>query len=187
MTSIRAFWGIQLPQAANNKLAGFIRSLQTHLADTNIRWSVPENLHITLQFLKSIDKEDIPSLIFKVGQHVQGISAFPIQLGKIELFPSSHKPHVISLEVHVNQSLISLANRIGEGIVHAGYAIEQRPYRAHLTLGRLRQKEKVLLPQDLMWADRGDIPVEEICLWESRPSHQGSCYLLLHKERLASV
>ncbi|QRN04975.1 RNA 2',3'-cyclic phosphodiesterase [Legionella sp. MW5194] len=187
MASIRAFWGIQLPQAANNTLAGLIRSLQTNLVNTNIRWSAPENLHITLQFLKAIDKEAIPSLIASVGQQVQDLPAFPIQLGKIELFPSSHKPHVISLAVPVNHSLITLANRVGEGIGRAGYEIEQRPYRAHLTLGRLRQKGKVLLPEDLMWPDVGDIPVQEISLWESRPSHQGSCYLLLHKERLAGV
>lgn len=181
MTSIRAFWGIQLPQAANEKLIGFVHSLQTRLADTNIRWSAPENLHITLQFLKSVGKEDIPFLIEQVTQQVQGLYSFFIQLGHVELFPSPHKPHVISLQVQAHDTLTNLAGRVGEGIIRAGYAIEQRPYRPHLTLGRLRHKGKVLLPPVLTGAEPVTIPVRDICLWESKPSRQGSCYTLLHK------
>lgn len=181
MASIRAFWGIQLPQAANEKLIGFVHSLQTSLADTNIRWSAPENLHITLQFLKSVGKEDIPSLIAQVTQQLQGFSPFFIQLGQVELFPSPHMPHVISLKVQASTTLTNLAGRVGEGMIRAGYDIEQRPYRPHLTLGRLHRKGKVLLPPDLTGADLVAIPVRDICLWESKPSRQGSCYTLLHK------
>lgn len=179
MKSIRAFFGIPFPAAITKKLIQSTQSLQNKLTHPTIQWSSPKNLHITLQFLKSVDKDDIPSLIAHAQQQIKTLSCFSIVLGNLELFPSPHRPQVISLHIPANQALNNLAMRVGQGIVQTGYAIEQRPYRPHVTLGRLRTNTPLFLPPGFEQPCDEAIAIQEICLWESQPSQQGSHYVLL--------
>jgi 2'-5' RNA ligase len=66
-----------------------------------------------------------------------GSRPFELSIGGAGAFPSAARPRALWLEVHdaVGQ-LASLAARVDQALLPAGWPIETRPFRAHLTLAR---------------------------------------------------
>ena len=60
---IRIFFAVELSLDIKQKLAGLITILKKKSKTNAIRWTMPENLHITLQFLKEVRSEHLEQLI----------------------------------------------------------------------------------------------------------------------------
>lgn len=183
---IRIFFAIDLPQATKEKLGRFICGLKKKSRSHAIRWSKPENLHITLQFLAEVSTEHLPSLIDNVRKKIaDNTHSQSLVLGGLQLFPNPYRPRVIVLELSHQHELAALSALIGHGIEAAKYEIENRPFRGHLTLGRIKHPQGVKLGF-LSEADPLDIePIEvnEVVLFRSEPQPEGSKYTVV--ERIA--
>ena len=185
----RVFFAIDLPQSAKEKLGSFISLLKKKSKSQAIRWTKPENLHITLQFLAEVKTEDIPAMINNVRAKIAGvIDHAPILLGTPHVFPNPYRPRVIVLDVTPQTDLATLSGLIGHGIKITNYDIEDRPFRAHLTLGRIKQPKEV----DLSFLAEAGAPqiekieVNEVVLFRSDPLPEGSTYSALERITLAS-
>lgn len=181
MKSIRAFFALSLPKPVQDTLEKILVLLQESMPTKHrVNWIPLSKLHITLQFLRSIQLEHIPQLVENVQLQLKELPAFELEFGSLELFPSSHHPRIISLQVGPHDALNLLATAIGQGITATNYSVETRPFRGHLTLGRLRhfnpqhyQLEQIKLPP---------IPtalIADICLFESKLSKESSSYIPL--------
>lgn len=176
---IRIFFAIDLPIAVKEKVGAFIDTLKKKSISKAIRWTVPENLHITLQFLPEVRAEHVTQILDHVRVHRQNMSQpIIIHLESVHLFPSPYRPRVIVLTVTPQEALAVLAERIGCGIQAAHYTIEDRPFRAHLTLGRIKQPREVSLRflSSGVVPEVGPIPVNEVVLFRSEPQREGSLY-----------
>lgn len=185
--SIRIFFAIDLPPAVKDKMNEFMRSLKKQIRSKAIRWSKPDNLHITLQFLDQAERSDLPELIGQVRLALgQGLPPFMIALGNPHCFPSVYHPRVIVFDVTPQEPLADLSARIGKGIRQAGYQTEDRPFRAHLTIGRIKNAQTV----DMSFINTITMPpiepirVEEIVLFRSEPMPDASQYTKLDVIRL---
>ena len=118
--------------------ATLARELQGLPGGDRVRWVRPESLHVTLRFLGATDPDLVPELVSRVGEQVASLAAFRLQLGAPQLFPSPRRPRVVALELRPLAPLAALAAAVERGVVEAGFAPEERPFRAHLTLGRLK-------------------------------------------------
>ena len=106
-----------------------------------------------------------------------------LTLGSLRLFPDPYRPRVIVLDVGPQTELAELARLIGGGIEAAQYQIDSRPFKAHLTLGRIKQPHgiqlsflaRAVLPQ---WER---LPVKEVMLYRSEPQPEGSLYTIMEK------
>lgn len=183
---IRIFFAVDLPESARKKLGAFISHLKKKSRTHGIRWTRPENLHITLQFLAEVHTEHLPLLIDNVRAQIEkSMNHLQISLGSLHLFPNPYRPRVIVLDVAPQEDLLKLSARIGEGIQAANYEIEHRPFRGHLTLGRIKQPQGI----SLAFLNACDIPefeslaVHEVVLFRSEPQPDGSAYTVL--ERIA--
>lgn len=187
MTSmIRVFFAIDLPEPVKKKLGMFISALKKKSRSHQIRWARVENLHITLQFLAKVHPEDISQLIENVRAELRaGIKNATIQFGAPRLFPNPYHPRVIVLDVLPQEELAMLSGLIGQGIKASHYDVEDRPFRAHLTLGRIKHPQGVKLDflRDLPQSEMETIDVDEVVLFQSEPHPEGSHYTPL--ERLA--
>jgi 2'-5' RNA ligase len=135
------------------------------------RWIRPENLHMTLAFLGDVEADRLESLV-KAADAVRSRS-FALQLDRIEHW---RKPQVICLTPTSTSPIPGqLAADLATQLRDAGFELEKRPYRAHLTLAR----KAVYLPADA----RLDQPIlwqsTAFVLVESDRDTQGSHYTLL--------
>lgn len=174
---MRVFFAVTLPESLQQTILNKIDEPK-RILPTTIRWIEPAKYHITLQFLASIDEKDLGNLTSHVQQALTDIKPFAITLDTLEFFPSPKHPRVISLKIKENPDLFTLSKVIGEGIIAAGYEIERRQYRPHLTVAKVHSPIACELPITPMTET---LSVNHVILLESNMSQHGSTYTPLFR------
>ncbi len=101
----------------------------------------PENWHITLRFLGWTDDVAFDRMLAALDESDLG-SPFNVMLGRMGAFPRPRSATVIWLAVSEGLTrLEELATIAEEAAQSAGFGPEERPFRAHLTLSRVRPAE----------------------------------------------
>jgi RNA 2',3'-cyclic 3'-phosphodiesterase len=185
---IRVFFGINLPIATQQALTTTRLELENFYAHYPIRWSKANNLHITLQFLAQFKTADLNNLCRNVNSQLRPMATrFRISIEKLEFFPES-KPHIIALNVEPQAQLRQLAQCIGRGIEQTHYPTEKRPFKGHLTLGRIKtNSNRTAFMQNKLPLEAHILTFScnEIILFHSQPSPLGSIYTPLKNFPLA--
>ena len=186
---VRVFFAIDLSDNMKARLADYIDSLKKLSKTKQIRWSRPENLHITLQFLADVQGQHIDNMIQQVQKAIaETTKPFTIMLRSIHLYPDPHRPRVLVVDIAPQDILANLSQMIGGAIQKAGYEIEERPFRAHMTIGRVKTAQINALnfladaPPPLV----GQIDINEVVLFQSEAHPDGSKYIPLHRIKLAA-
>ena len=178
MSSIRVFFAIIPPKTMNPLLITILESLKQSLPEHWIRWTHVDNVHITLQFLKSIQSQDVPPLIERVHSELKNTPKFQLDFHGLEWFPSVEHPKILSLAVGPKDILKNLSAIIGHAISALNYPVESRPFRGHMSLGRLPKfnlQQKNLL-DEIRIPVIPPIFISELYLMESKPSKGGINY-----------
>ena len=179
---IRIFFAIDLPQETKREVGRFIGTLKKKSKTNAIRWTKPENLHVTLQFLAEVHSEHLHLLMENVRTNMVGkLKSQALSMGKLHLFPNPYRPRVIVLELDHQEELAALSALIGHGIKATNYEVESRPFRGHLTLGRIKHAQSVNL-NFLAEMDQPEITpvtVSEVVLFRSEPEQHGSKYTVM--------
>lgn len=185
--SIRIFFAIDLPPVVRDKMSCFIDTLKKRSKSYAIRWSRPEHLHITLQFLPKVLACDLPSIIGHVRAALNDHrEQSVVALGHLHLFPSAFHPRVIVLDVTPQEPLAALSRQVGCGIRQAGYETEERPFKAHLTIGRIKNARDV----NLGFLSAFTLPpiepiiIDKVVLFRSEPMPDGSQYTVLDQIKI---
>lgn len=185
-TVIRIFFAIDLPQNVKKTIAQFIGELKRSAKTNGIRWTRLENLHITLQFLAKINTQDLSQLMDQVQKNIADVKSLTFTFKSLALFPHPYRARVIVLDITPQEGLAKLAEGIGKGIQECQYEVEKRPFRGHLTLGRIKH-----LGHDLQFLASAKIPsfapiqVRQVVLFRSEPDENGSRYTVLGQIPLA--
>jgi len=187
---IRIFFAIDLPETHKEEIGLFIGGLKKKSKSHGIRWTKPENLHITLQFLAEAHTENLEALLKNVRKHVEGkIKNVSFHFGELQLFPNPYRPRVIVLTIEPQEHLRQLSSLIGQGIQATQYPLEARPFKAHLTLGRIKYMQGVnlnFLTGETLLSKEG-INIFEVVLFRSEPLPEGSHYTILDKIQLTEL
>ncbi len=134
----RLFLAINLPSNLKKEISNLIETLQTK--NRGVKWVNPAGVHFTLHFLGEIEgkkEEEIKKIMVAVAKQ------FPraqIQIGSIDAFPDLSQPRVIFLTAQQigSRSLLALQKAVGRELERLGISLDQRPWRLHLTLGRVK-------------------------------------------------
>jgi 2'-5' RNA ligase len=181
---VRIFFAIEIPDALKEKIGHYQSTLKKASKTHGIRWTKNRNLHITLQFLAHVHSQDLDQLIEKVQAKLRQAVVFPeMRLAELEIFPSAFRPRVIVLKVLPPNDLTVLSRLIGEGIVDAHYQIECKPYRPHLTLGRIKHTHEINLQflSSVSIPDFGILKPQNVTLYRSNPQADGSQYTVIER------
>ncbi len=159
-----------------------------------VRWTPPENLHLTLRFLG-----ELPTGTFREARQLLTEREMPsrcrLRFTGIDAFPSLRKPQVIVLGLEgITQrdqtELLQLQSLCEAFARELGLEPEDRTFRPHLTLGRVRRDRRI--PEALRTAltsTRPELPqveVEHLLLVESFLSREGARYRVAEKRELGS-
>ena len=181
---------IALQVKPGNRLLDAVSNLREGLATDHIKWVDMNKVHITLAFLGDIDDEKI--LI--VSGLIDSISAetmeFSFKISGLGVFRNLRDPRVIWAGIDDTDNLGMFYNRLTPELKQIGFAIEDRPFRPHLTVGRVKSIRNISLLEKIIERYRDNlfqtVPVKEIILYESILDSSGPTYIPLHKGTLQS-
>jgi 2'-5' RNA ligase len=90
-----------------------------------------------MRFLGATAPDRIPDVVAAAEAAVAGLAEIEVRLAGAGAFPSAGRPRVVWLGIqHGAPGLAHLARRLGEELAARGWPADDRPFRAHLTLGR---------------------------------------------------
>jgi 2'-5' RNA ligase len=148
---------------------------------------VPEgNMHITLKFLGEVKEEKLPAII-EVVDAVAARPPFEFAIKGVGAFPSATDPRVIWAGSEGAEPLGIMASAFEEKLATLGFEREQRPFAAHITLARSKDRSARLAFAGLeTFRDKvfGTVPVTELRLKKSVLTPKGPIYSDLHVAKL---
>lgn len=145
------FIGIHLPNELQEIYHHWQRELKTVFHYK--RWTAREDFHITLTFLGNAEEKDIHRLTRKLEEI--SLPSFSVKLGGIGTFGNVLRPRVLFVEVELNDSLIRLQKQVAHAASSAGFSMDKRPYRPHVTLGKKWNSTQSLSEGKLQKANSG--------------------------------
>jgi RNA 2',3'-cyclic 3'-phosphodiesterase len=133
----RLFAGWKLPREVGDAVGNAVAPLRERLPAAS--WTRPESYHITFAFLGDQPEERVRQIGDAIETSLDGIPAASTALGVPGFFPSARRPRVgwISFEPAAAVETIGVAVRGALTDLDADLA---RPFRAHLTLARVKQR-----------------------------------------------
>jgi 2'-5' RNA ligase len=140
MSTLRAFLAAEIGEGARRAAAAAAARLAREVRGREVRWARPETYHLTLRFLGEIDADRVAPLVARVGEAVAALAPLELRLGAVVAFPGPRRPRVIAATIEPAEPLEALARILEAAVVRAGFPREARPFRPHLTLGRVRDR-----------------------------------------------
>jgi 2'-5' RNA ligase len=110
------------------------------LADEPIRWVKVEILHLTLRFLGETAPATLDRVRLAAGERAAAWRTFDLEVQGLGCFPDSRRPRVIWAGAHdASGALAVIAEELERIARQGGLPSEQRPFSAHLTIGRVKE------------------------------------------------
>ena len=138
---MRTFIAVTPPAEVAAQLDALVQDLARHGAD--VRWSAGGSIHVTLKFLGEMDPDLLPKLVSALRGRGHAIAPFELELEGVGGFPSLRSPRVLWCGLAGQPRLSELQAAVEETCARFGYEPEQRSFRPHLTLGRVRGKRNL--------------------------------------------
>jgi 2'-5' RNA ligase len=102
-----------------------------------LRWAVTENLHLTVRFLGATAPDRVPDVVAATEEAAEAAFPFSVRLAGAGSFPSRDRPRVVWLGiVEGAPGLAALGGALSDRLTGRGWERDDRPFRAHLTIGR---------------------------------------------------
>lgn len=177
---MRLFAGIPVPQPALAQLGAILGDLRAR--SWPVRWVRPEGLHITLKFFGSLSQETAEALVPALAGAADGLGPIPLTSTSIGSFPGGQRAKVIWLGIDAPGALELLQDAVERACVPLGFPVEGRPFRPHITLGRVKDQEKLPVRSLEGLEAAPEIPflAERLVLFHSEPGPNGSVYREFH-------
>lgn len=133
---MRLFFGIELDDALRMALDHATAPLRA--AEPELAWVRPEKLHLTMKFLGEVDDVGAARLAAAADAVSASHRPFEMTLGGVGAFPNFRRARVVWMGVESEPRLELLHHDLELACREAGFEVEGRPFRPHITLARVR-------------------------------------------------
>lgn len=188
--SWRLFFAAMLPP----DLVEAVRRIQSRARielPRGVRWSQPEQAHLTLAFLGDVLIDHVPLLLETLGSFAPAQPPLEFEVKSLGAFPDLHRPRVIwaGLEGPDRELLFRWHAELWQATAHVrlDQSRAKSLFHPHVTLGRVPDSQP---PKLQAWmashADWyfGHWPLDELVLVRSLLTNQGSIYEPLARHKL---
>lgn len=184
---MRSFVAIELQEKLRASLGKLVAELRSCGAD--VKWVRPEGIHLTLRFLGEIDPAQVELIHLALGEVVSAHEPFVLTAKGLGCFPSMEQARVVWVGLDGETwRLSTLQREVEKALVELGFPRENRPFRPHLTLGRVRSPRArhalVSRIRSMERVDLGELQVHAVAQFKSELLPGGARYSLLWKESL---
>lgn len=134
---IRTFLAIDLPEEIQNEIGKIQKRLKPKVE--GVRWTRPEGVHLTLKFFGYVQGEDFTNIFSAVSESAEGVKPFTLEIGQIGAFPGPTRPRIIWIGISgESDRLVELQLNLDRKLEQIGFPTEERAFKPHLTLGRVK-------------------------------------------------
>ena len=182
----RLFVAIFPPAHIVTSLQAAVAGLAKKIPARAVRWTRPEQVHLTLNFLGSVEVARIPEIESALCAACDGHRAREVRVAGLGCFPNPIRPRILWAGMAGDlRPLESLKESLDARLLAVGCVGEDRPFHPHLTIGRAsdlnsagrRQLAEALAGEE--GRDLGEWRVGKIDLMRSELSPQGAAYTAL--------
>ena len=139
---MRLFVALELSREIRGTIAALIR--QCKPLDESWKWTLAENLHVTLKFLGEIPANRLDDVVAALRE-VPFERALTLRFRGLGFFPNERRPRVLWAGIEATEDLPALAKSVEAALESIGVPKEDRAFTPHLTLAR--SKEGRISPQ----------------------------------------
>ena len=172
-----------------------IEKLMTVFAScgADIKWVESGQFHVTLKFLGDFEREDMASVCTEFQKAVKDVPPFEIQAIGAGAFPKIELPRTVWVGVEDPSNQLTAAfNAVEAAAVKMGFVRENKPFKPHITLGRIRKPTSALrdLSEKIAQYPRCDLGktfVKHIDVLSSELTRRGPLYAVLARCPLQGV
>lgn len=168
---MRLFVGLALPIHLKVRLAPLMIGLP------GARWVPPENLHLTLRFIGEVDEREA-ALLDEALSTIER-PPFELQVAGCGIFAQRRGPEAVWTGVASTPPLVDLQAAIERAAVRAGLAPEEKRFRPHITLARLKDVPAPRLQAFVAGHNlfKETVTIEEFSLFSSKLGSGDPIYL----------
>lgn len=187
--AIRTFIALPLPDHLV-RLAGDLQSELKGLG-LALRWVRPENIHLTLKFLGQIPSQRVAEVTGAMQAAGRETPPLSLTVQGMGVFPGIRAPKVLWVGLGgATDALGRLQGRLEECLTEVGFAPERRPFKAHMTLARIKARVDADRLLQGLQAAGGYAPrpfeVQEMVLYRSELRPRGAVYTPLARAVLGA-
>ncbi|GIX33918.1 MAG: hypothetical protein KatS3mg125_1874 [Lysobacterales bacterium] len=179
----RCFFCVPIAAEAARPLAAFAESeFPRWLTGWRLSLIGEADLHLTLRFFPEAEGERLPALEQALPMLAETTAPLALRAERVAIWPTVRQARVVVALIEGGEALAPVASAAEAIARHLGYDAEQRPFRAHLTLARVRAPgalPRASPPRPPPIA----IAAQAVALWESLPSGSARRY----RERLRAA
>lgn len=136
------FIALPLPEAVNEHLAEYLEPRQA--AGPDLRWTVPEQWHLTLSFLPEVADRNMDELHERIARAASRRKPMWLRLAGAGAFPNPAQAKVLWTGVeHDGEELMRLAGGVRAAGAKSGIEVGGGRYHPHLTVARLSRPSDV--------------------------------------------
>lgn len=186
--SLRVFVALPIPEP----VVLFLEQVQAQLQSSamRIRWLATKNIHLTLTFIGDIDPSRVSVVAGQMDAAARRFPSFSLVARGVGVFPNLRKARVLWVGLAGDLDRLKLLQAgLESSLVSVGFNKASQRFRAHLTIGRTRQRIDVrtigaaLEPLKNIASD--SFRVDRLTLFKSILKPTGAEYTPLHTTHLA--
>ena len=164
---LRLFIAIAVPLDVRQEIGRAQGRLQRNSPPGAIRWTRPEQFHVTLKFLGDVPSEHTAALEKSVAAVCSASSALRLSADGIGFFPNAHKPRVIWTGARDDSGLLSeLHRQIDQALRWLAPAERPEKFTGHITLGRFKPGRPAAIQKLLELVS--DLHGQHFGVWQAR-------------------
>jgi 2'-5' RNA ligase len=134
---VRTFIAVEIPGEVKSRASQLITRLE--VAPAKVKWVAPRHMHWTLKFLGDVDMLETPQICEAVARAVEPLAPFDVEARGAGAFPDAERPRTVWIGMGAGSAeMIELHDAIESELAKLGYRAENRRFRPHLTIGRVR-------------------------------------------------
>jgi len=157
---MRLFFALPVPAQAQERLRPVLEAAR-QAGGEGVGFTRSDQLHFTLAFL---GEQPGPEEALAAGEPLRETRPFEVALSGVGAFPNTARPRVLWLGVSDGAGeLMDAAEQLRAALRQRGFQIEDRKFRAHLTIGRVRPRGERFAKRAL-----AAIKPEEFARWTAR-------------------
>ncbi len=183
----RIFIAVDISDEARRRAFEYSEALRRKFPNLRVSWEKAEKLHLTLRFLGDTNENQLAELVEIASKTAAQISNFKLSVGETGVFPTPRNARILWLGVKDEErSLEQISGILESECEKIGFPKEKRNFKAHLTIGRLREPRKsreMALEHLQNKFEPVEFEVSELVIYESKLQPKGSIYSAVSKSK----
>lgn len=159
------------------------QDLITALKKERISWTIPDQYHVTLRFIGDTELVDVKKIgdALHAGIHIP--ERIRLKIAGLASFGPRKRPRVIWVGFEETDFFVLLNREVDAVLENCGIPGREQPFRAHLTLGRVRSlknlPEYYFTMEEMKHQFHGSVLFEKLVFFRSILGPRGPEYKVL--------